>query len=148
MVTLLLSLGAMAQAPDFSGTWKLNSAKSKLNEQFSMAPQELVIGQQTNNLTVVRHSEFQGQAFTNNDAFTLDGKECVNEGWQDTSKKSTANWSADKKSLIIKTTIPFGEGGEMNLTETYQLVDGCLSVKTQTSSEWGDSEETYLFDKK
>ncbi|GAJ14433.1 unnamed protein product, partial [marine sediment metagenome] len=80
----LISAVATAQVVNFSGTWKLNSSKSKLNDEFSMAPKELILTQKGNDLDVERHSSFQGQDFTTNDKFTLDGKECINPGWQDT----------------------------------------------------------------
>lgn len=147
LAIMIFSVATMAQSADFSGTWKLNPTKSKLNEEFSMAPQELVVTQDAAILTVERHSEFQGQAFVTKDKITLDGKECLNEGWQGTKKKSTATWSDDKKTLTIKTTIPFENAGEMSLTEVYTLVEGGLSIQTTNSSDWGTSTETYVFGK-
>ncbi|MBK7132619.1 MAG: hypothetical protein IPH69_07285 [Bacteroidales bacterium] len=73
--------------------------KSKLGDQFSMAPKEIIITQGANELNVERHSSFQDQEFTTKDKFTLDGKECVNAVWQDTQKKSTLTLSEDKKSI-------------------------------------------------
>jgi len=62
-----LTLALTAQ--DLSGNWKLNTSKSKLNAEFSMAPGEVIIKHDGNNLTIERHHEFQGQAFTVNDNF-------------------------------------------------------------------------------
>lgn len=144
---LFLTTAAAAQTADFSGTWKLNREKSKLGEQFSMAPQSMVLVQDAATLTVERHSEFQGQEFVMKDKFTLDGKECLNEGWQGTKKKSTATWSDDKKVLTIKSAIPMEGAGEITITEKYALTDGTLSVVSTSSSDWGTNTETYVFDK-
>jgi len=143
----LISFSSMAEGTDFSGTWNLNKSKSTLNDQFSFAPGQIILVQSPDGLTVEKHSSFQGQDFTINDKFTLDGKECINEGWQNTQKKSTATWSADEKLLTITTKIPMQDGGEMTITETYQIEENSLKIVTAASSSFGDLNETYLFDK-
>lgn len=147
LIALLFSTAAQAQCADFSGTWKLNRDKSKLGEQFSMAPQSMVLVQDAATLTVERHAEFQGQEFVTKDKFTLDGKECLNEGFQGTRKKSTATWSDDKKLLTVKSAIPMEGSGEISITEKYSLADGSLSVVSTSSSDWGTFIETMVFDK-
>lgn len=141
-----LTLALTAQ--DLSGNWKLNTSKSKLNAEFSMAPGEVIIKHDGNNLTNERHHEFQGQAFTVNDNFTLDGKECINEGFQGTKKKSTASWSDDKKTLTIKSSLDMGDGGMVKTTETLTLEAGILTMVSAASSDWGDFSETLVFEKK
>lgn len=147
LVFTLFSFSSMAKVPDFSGTWNLNKSKSTLNDQFSMAPNQVIIMQDMELLGVERHSSFQGQEFNIKDKFTLDGKECINDGWQNTQKKSTAVWSADEKSLTITTKIPMQDGGEMTITETYQLEENNLKITASVSSSFGEVKETYLFDK-
>jgi len=98
---LLFSLAVSAQGIDLSGTWKLNKSLSKLNDQFSMAPKEIVVAQNGIDLNLEKHVAFQDQNFTINDKFTLDGKECINPGWQDSQKKSTAVWAEDEAGLEI-----------------------------------------------
>ena len=71
LTAILLSVVVSAQI-DLSGSWKLNTSKSKLGEQFSMAPKEIILVQKGNDLGVERHSEWQGQEYTINDKFTLD----------------------------------------------------------------------------
>lgn len=137
----------MGKGVDFSGTWNLNKPKSTLNDQFSMAPSQIIIAQELDVLTVERHSSFQGQEFTINDKFTLDGKECINDGWQNTQKKSTVVWSDDETSLTITTKIPMQDGGEMTIIETYSLAENSLKITASASSSFGDISETYLFDK-
>lgn len=145
--TLLISSIVSAQVPDFSGNWKLNNSKSKLSDQFSMAPKDMIVAQTGNDFNMERHSNFQGTDFTINDKFTLDGKECVNPGWQDTQKKSVALWSDDKLSLTITTKIPMGDNGEMTIVEIYKMDGGNLVIQTSASSSFGDVAETQVFDK-
>jgi len=142
---LLISVLVSAQA-DFSGSWKLNSSKSKLGDQFSMAPKEIIIIQKGNDLSVERHSSFQDQDFTTNDKFTLDGKECVNTGWRDTQKKSTAAWT-DKNTLKITSKIPMRDSGEMTITEVYKMDAGNMVIESNASSSYGDFSETMVYDK-
>ena len=144
---LFVSTTLMAQVTNFSGSWKLNPSKSKLNEQFSMAPRDIVVTQDETTLAIVRHSSFQDQEFTINDKLTLDGKDCINEGFMNTKKTSVVSISEDKKSLTIKSKIPIENAGEMTITEILKVVDGCLSIETSSSSDWGTSTENYIFDK-
>jgi hypothetical protein len=147
LAAIVVSVAVSAQV-DLSGTWKLNSSKSKLGEQFSMAPKEIILVQKDNDLSVERHSEWQGQEFTTNDKFTLDGKECVNAGMMDTQKKSTAVWASDKKSLKISSKIPMQDGGEIAITEVYKMDGGNMVIEMNSTSSWGDMAETQVYDKK
>lgn len=146
LVATFITLASTAQ--DLSGNWKLNTSKSKLNAEFSMAPGEVIITHNGNNLTIEKHHEFQGQAFVVKDNLTLDGKECINEGFQGTKKKSTAIWSDDKKILTIKSSLDMGDGGMVTTTETLTLEAGILTMFSSASSDWGDFSETQVFEKK
>jgi hypothetical protein len=144
---LLISTIVSAQGLDFSGNWKLNRSISKLNDQFSMAPKEIILTQKDNDFDVERHSTFQDRDFTIKDKFTLDGKECINPGWQDTQKKSTASWADDKTSLKITTKIAMGDNGEMTIIEVYKITGTNLVIETSASSSFGDVTETAVFEK-
>lgn len=145
-VMMLAGIAASAQT-DFSGSWKLNTSKSNLNSDFSMAPREIIIKQSGNDLNVEKHSSFQNQDFTISDKYTLDGKECINKGWRDTEKKSTAVWGDDKKSLKITSRLPMQGGEEMTINETYQLNGSTLTLDSQASSSYGDVTEKMVYDK-
>ena len=146
-VAILFSIVVSAQI-DFSGSWKLNKSKSKLGDQFSMAPKEIIISQKGNDMSVEKHSEWQGQEFTINDKFTLDGKECINAGWMDSKKKSTVDWASDNKSLKITTKFPMQDGGEMKVTEVFKLESGTLVIQSDASSSFGEFSETQVYDTK
>ncbi len=146
LTAVLFSVIATAQI-DFSGSWKLNSSKSKLGDQFSMAAKTMIIAHKGNDMSVERHSEFQGQEFTISDKFTLDGKECINTGWMDTKKKSNAVWSDDKKSLKISSKVPMQDGGEVTIVEVFKMDGGSMVIESSASSSYGDMSETQVYEK-
>jgi hypothetical protein len=145
--TLMISVLVSAQGLDFTGTWKLNASKSKLGDQFSMAPREIIIAQKDNDLAVEKHSSFQDQEFTTTDKFTLDGKECVNTGWQDSQKKSTVVWADDKQSLKITSKLNIGDGGEMTIIEVLKMDGPNMVIESSASSSYGDMSETMVYEK-
>lgn len=147
LASLMITVFVSAQGIDFSGNWKLNSSKSKLGDQFSMAPKDIIVIQNGNDYNVEKHSSWQDQDFTIKDKFTLDGKECINPGWQDSEKKSTAVWTDDKASLKITSKFPMNDGGEMTIIEVYKIDGGNLVIESSASSSFGDMAETYVFDK-
>ncbi|HPB05066.1 MAG TPA: hypothetical protein PKV50_06275 [Prolixibacteraceae bacterium] len=143
---LLLTIIVSAQT-DFSGTWKLNKEKSKLNDQFSMAPTQLIIVQKGNDLSLERNISFQDQNMTIQEKFTLDGKECLNNGMMDSKKKSVAVFSDDKKVLTIDSKIPMQDGAEIAIKEVFSIVNGNLVIDSSNKSSWGDTTEKMTFDK-
>jgi hypothetical protein len=144
---LILSVVVFGQGVDFSGKWKLNASKSKLGEQFSMSPKEIVITQSGNNMAVEKHSSFQDQDFVMTSKYTLDGKECVNTGMMDMQNKSTAVWSADKKSLKVTTKFSMGDQGDGSYTEEYKIDGANLVITTSSSFGGNDMSETGVYDK-
>ena len=112
-----------------------------------MAPKEIIVNQKGNNLKIEKHSTFQDQDFTTTDTLTLDGKECVNPGFQDTQKKSTAVWSDDKTSLKISSKITMGDGGEMTIIEVYKMDGANLVIESNATSSYGELIETMAYDK-
>ncbi|MCU0362144.1 MAG: hypothetical protein MUE32_02200 [Bacteroidales bacterium] len=144
----ILTLAAAGQGTDFTGTWALNSGKSKLNDQFTFAPKQIIVTQAANEINVEKHSSFQDQEFVTKDKYSLDGKECINPGFQDSQKKSTANWSEDKKTLKVVSKLPMGDGGEILITEVYKLDGGNMVIESASSSSFGEMAETMVYDKK
>lgn len=147
LIAILFAIVAKAQTTDFSGSWKLNTAESTLNQEFTMAPAEMNIEQKGNDIKIEKLSSFQGENFTTIDKLTLDGKESVNTGFMDSQKKSTTNWSDDKKSINVNSKIVF-DGGEITLTENYKMNGKKLVIDSGSTSSFGDSKETFVFDKK
>jgi hypothetical protein len=144
---LIISSVAAAQTLNFSGSYKLNADKSKLNQEFTMAPKEITIKQDGNDLNVEKHLNFQDQEYITKDKITLDGKECINPGWQETQKKSTAVWSDDKKSLKIISKFPMNDGGEVIMTEVYKMDGTNMVIESSATSSYGDLAETIVFER-
>ncbi len=147
LFVIVFAAFAVSAQTNFSGNWKLNSSKSKLGDQFSMAPKEIIIDQNDRDISVEKHSSYQGQDFTINDKYTLDGKESVNDGWMDTKKTSTATWSDDKKNLIVVSKIPMQDGGDMTINEDYKMDGDNMVIESSASSSYGDMSETMVYDK-
>ena len=145
-IVSLFSIAATGQT-NFSGTWKLNSSRSTLGDQFSMAPKDIIIVQEGNLFNVEKHYNFQDRDVTTNDKLTMDGKECENPGWRDSIKKSVAEWAPDKKCLKVTSKIPAGDAGEMTIVIVYKMDDENLVVQLDASSSMGELSETFYFDK-
>ena len=153
--SLLLSAVSFAQsAANFTGSWAFNESKSNLGESgFRMMSQKLTITQNDKSFTIER--SFAGQDGTERktaETYTLDGKESVNPVFN-TSKKSTAVWAADKKSLTVSSVMVFemnGEKNEIKTVEVYKLADAdkTLSINSQSTSSMGERKTTLVYDKK
>lgn len=147
-VTALLFLVTMLSAQtNFSGKWKINKEKSTLNNEFSMAPSEVIIVQNGNDINIERLSNFQGQNMTIKEKITLDGKECINDGMMDAKKKSIANFSDDKKILTIESKIPMQDGGEISIKEVFSFAHNNMFIESSSNSSWGEMKEKWAFDK-
>lgn len=141
-------------AANFTGSWSFNESKSNMGEGgFRMISQTLAITQDEKSFKLDRSYKGQdGEERKTTETYTLDGKESVNPVFN-TSKKSTATWSADKKSLTVSSGMVFEMNGEQNtikMVEVYKLTDGdkALSIDSQSTSSMGDRKATLVYDKK
>ncbi len=148
LILLAGSLGvSLAQGKvDFSGKWKIDEAKSKLNEQYSSHPTTVTVTQAGNEMTVVRVSDMRGQEMTFTDKYTLDGKECKNKGFRDSEVISTANWSPDGKSLKINSKVST-DNGDMTMERTLRMEGDNLVMDFTVNGSFGESSETWVFDR-
>ncbi|MBA7525779.1 hypothetical protein ES705_17936 [subsurface metagenome] len=145
---------AVPKKAKFSGEWTLNKEKSYIAEYGEiMATTKLIINQKGKKLTIERFGTSQdGESYTYTEKYTLDGKECENIILETTKKKSTANWSEDKKSLTITSTIWFefeGNELEVSLIEVLEFTEdgNSLSINQKASTDYGDLENTLVYDK-
>lgn len=146
LVTAVFFTTMVFAQTDFSGTWALNTSKSKLGER-SFAPKSVVIVQSKTDISIETRSEFQGEERVRTSKYTLDGKECTNKGFRDMDVKSTAVWSADKKALTITSKIQM-DNGDMTMKSVYKMDGANLVNESSSSSSMGDRSETQVFDKK
>lgn len=136
------------QIVNLSGNWALNVSKSKLGDQFSIAPKFCKISQSDSVLTLEKKFEFQGQEMTVTENFNLDGRECSNPGFMESVKKSIVNISEDKKSIKISSQVTTNDGGEINSIEQYSIDSENLTYQiTSSSSMFGEMSESAVYDK-
>jgi len=124
---------ALAQsASDFSGTWKLNTAKGK-NLPMGGAVQETVaITQTPQKLTLDIASTFQGNLNKRQVNYDLTGKPAKNEGAMGDKSETIAKWDGGK--LVVTWTSEGAVAGtKVTRTETRALsTDGkTMMVTTQ-----------------
>ncbi len=137
------------QLIDLSGNWELNVSKSKLNNQFSIAPKSCKISQTDSELTLDKKFDFQGQEMTITEKFNLDGSESSNPGIMESVKKSKVEISEDQKSIKITSKVTTNDGGEINSVEQYSIDSDNLTYQiTSSSSIFGEMSETAVYDKK
>jgi hypothetical protein len=156
IITLSLMISGLLfgqGAANFSGSWSFNESKSNMGEGFRMFSQKLTITQDEKSFKLERSFTGQdGEERKTTETYTLDGKESVNPVFN-TSKKSTANLAADKKSLTVSSVMVFemnGEKNEIKTLEVYKLSDGdkTLSIDSQSTSSMGERKATLVYDKK
>ena len=118
MAVCVVTLSAQ-NAPDFSGTWVLNTAKSQ-NIGMMSALQDTITVTQTAREIVVRHAtSFQGQAGSREVRYDLAGKTGTNEGPMGDRNETVSKWVGEK---LVTTWTKDG------------AVAGTRSVMTETCS--------------
>lgn len=151
-----LALNAQGSKANFSGKWAFNAEKSELGDQgggrMGMGGGDLTATQEANLLTVERTRQGRdGQTVNTTSKYTLDGKESVNTMGMGESK-STANWSADGKSLTIVTKMSFerdGQSMEFTTTEVWTLNSpASLTIATTRTTPNGEVKTKLAYDKK
>jgi len=150
---VIASLAMASEATNFSGNWTLNNEKSNFgNSEFRNAANTLKITQDAAKIIIERSgARRNGETYTYSETITLDGKECENTINQDRKRKSTANLSADGKSLTITSSSSMERNGqtfEMKSSEIYTLADKVLMVDVTSSSPRGEMKNKLVYDKK
>ena len=143
----VISSTSFSQKVNFSGTWKLSKEKSELGDQFSLAPDNMVLKHSRKSLELEKSGSMQGEAYTLSDVYTLDGEECENPGWVDQIKTSTATWDKKTKVLKITSKIPLNDGGEVGVIEEIVMNGDNLVMESTASSDYGDLVERFVFEK-
>jgi hypothetical protein len=152
MILFLTSAKTFSQTgkTDFSGTWAFNEAKSTPSDGgFRMGASLMVITPEGNNLSYESTRKNQdGEDVKSTLKFTLDGKECVNPSFGNSTRKSIVTWSADGKILNFAHTMNF-QDNEFKSTESWKLNDNkTLSVETIMNFQGEERKITNIYDKK
>jgi len=145
---LPVKMNAQGAKANFSGTWAMNAEKSTLPQGGGGGGMRMggnfTITQEANLLTQTRTSQ---DGTTRVTKYTLDGKESVNSMGGGESK-STANWSADGKTLTVVTKSNFN-GNERTSTAVWSLTDAkTLSIVSTRQGQNGEVKTTMVYDKK
>jgi hypothetical protein len=140
---------AQASKANFSGTWAFNEAKSTPSQGGFRSASLMLITQDANNLSYESTRKNQnGEDVKSTLKFTLDGKECVNPWFGNSTRKSVLTWSADGKALNFAHTMNFNDN-EMKQTESWKLNDDkTLSVETVMNFQGEERKTTNIYDKK
>jgi hypothetical protein len=139
---------------NFTGDWKLDESKSDLG-QFGgrMASRTIKITNYADSVTFdITSKNMQGDDVKRTERLTFDGKESSIVLSPNASKKSTAKWSDDGKSLNVNSVVSFtrdGQTTEIKVTEVWTLsADGStLNVQSNSSSSFGESSMTLVYTK-
>ncbi|GEM_PF-3560609 len=161
----VLALGGSflgAAGPEgFAGTWKMDPAKSTLDDMNGgIVPQiTLVIGIEGGQLKLARTTAVMDIEKTSQMVLTMDGKECLNAGESFKDLKSTCRLDGGKMLLAGERegmTMTVMGGGEpqteylrLPFTEEYSLsADGkVLTVVQKLSMPDGERSQTLVFDR-
>jgi Tol biopolymer transport system component len=140
---------AQGSKANFAGSWAMNAEKSTLPQGGGGGGGQrmggtFTITQEANLLTQTRTGQ---DGTTRVTKYTLDGKESVNTTGGGESK-STANWSADGKTLTIVTKATFN-GNERTSSAVWSLIDAkTLSIVSTRQGQDGEVKTTMVYDKK
>ena len=131
--------------PNFSGTWKLNLAKSDFGVLPPSNSRTDIIDHQDPNLKdTVADDGAQGQ-LNYTLSMTTDGKEAINKpGGLD--MKSVATWDASK--LVVNAKLQF-QGTDVGIKTTWALSDDgkMLTESVHLESPMGETDQTMVFEK-
>lgn len=134
-------------APNLSGIWNLNIAKSDFGAGQPPASQVDTIEMNGISVKVTTDQKggFMGD-FSSTESFTTDGKESTWSGMGGSQVKGTAHWEGGTLVLDAKTDF---QGSEVTIKDTYRLgEDGkTLYVTSHAGTSMGDFDAKMVFDK-
>ncbi|RPJ55574.1 MAG: hypothetical protein EHM23_25775 [Acidobacteria bacterium] len=130
---------------NFTGDWKMNTAKSEFGGMPAPSRFEQKIAHNEPELKISMSFAGEFGEFSADSVYTTDGKECVNTSAMGESK-STVNWEGD--TLVIVTKMDM-QGTEVTITNRYTLSeDGkTITVKGHFSSPQGEGDSTVTMEK-
>lgn len=145
---VLLSMSLLAAAshkPDFSGTWKLNLAKSEFGK--AMPPQALTSRIEHRDPELKVHSETTGPqgTYSTDYKWVTDGRENVNTV-RGNEIHATVVWNGRTLASNAKTTV---NGTALTIVDLWTLAeDGqTLTISRTIKGPQGTAEQTYVYDK-
>jgi hypothetical protein len=143
-IVLVATFAKAAAAPDFSGTWVLNVAKSTLPKDSSIKSQTIVIDNKKS--AIVFHYKTDGKKLT--ETYTPDGKKRVSMIMSSGQLTSSASWNDSV--LVIESTLDIKvPNATVVVTGLKPVIDTwTLSADARTlTHDSGDHKETYVYEK-
>jgi hypothetical protein len=145
-LALIAASAGFAAAPDFTGNWKLNTAKSDFGQFPAPSSMSQKITHAEPKLTVeVKMSGDMGDIeFKMN--LTTDGKECTNQGFGGSESTSVLKW--DGETLLVDTKGTFGDNAYSMKDKWTLSEDGkVFTILRRFSSGMGDVDQKLIFEK-
>jgi hypothetical protein len=141
----LAALPALAK-PNFTGDWKLNTAKSTFGDFPAPDSMSMKVDHAEPKLTAVTKQSSQMGDMELHATYTTDGKESTNEGFQGAPNKGVVKWDGDALGFEIKGQ--FGDS-EFTMTQKWTLSDDgkTLTVAQHIASAMGELDQKLVFDK-
>jgi len=175
LITFAVGMACAGQdKTDFSGTWKLNPAQSRMGDRrgpedaggpdSTMRPPRfagepgrpgmggglMTITQKGDQLIIERTMKSRsGEDRTVRETLTLDGKECINASRMG-EKSSVCKWSADGKTLTVESLQVFNRDGhsrEMRTVDVYSREGDQLIVESTRDTPRGERKTRMVYDK-
>lgn len=146
IVALCLAASHAQAAPNLSGEWKLNVAKSDYGPIPAPDVMTRTIKHADPSLAYSTYQKGQQGEVTTDIKYTTDGQECLNKLPQGGQAKGTARWDGDK--LVIESTRDL-QGTEVKSKETWTLSDGgkVLTINNHLTVPQGEFDLKLIFDK-
>jgi hypothetical protein len=144
LVVMFLPIAQTTAAPDFSGTWILNDAKSTLPKDSTIKSETIVI--ENKKSSIVFHYKTDGKKST--ETYTPDGKKRVSLNTSSSQLTSSASWH--DAVLVIETTLDIKvPGATVAVTGLKPVIDTwALSPDGRTlTHDAADHKETHVYDK-
>lgn len=145
LAATVLTCAAFAQKPNFTGTWKLNVAKSDFGPLPGPTSQTAVVQHSDPALTMNVSSETDQGKQQNTANYTTDGKEVTNKRGP-TEVKSTAVWEGNN--LVINSKLQFN-GNDVTVKSVWSLSEdgSTLTQNVHLTSPMGEADQKMIFDK-
>lgn len=151
LITITLVLGVMfsesakaTAAPDFSGTWVLNAAKSTLPKDITIKSQTIII--ENKKSAIVFHYKTDGRKST--ETYSPDGKKRVSRNMSSSQLTSSASWNDSV--LVIESTLDIKvPNATVVVTGLKPVIDTwTLSADGRTlTHDADDHKEIYVYEK-
>ena len=145
LASLSAALMSGADKPNFTGSWKMNPAKSDFGPIPPPDKLERTIKHDDPKLAVSTLNAGPQGEMKSDSMYTTDGKDSINKT-AGTEVKSVAAWDGDKLTIKYKREV---QGMEISFAETWTLsADGkVLTVVNDLSTPQGDFKLTTVMDK-